>query len=94
VTRRTITILGATGSVGRSTLDLVARNPERFEVAALTAHKDVAGLAGLATRFGARLAVIGDPSLLGPLRDALAGTGIEAPTGPWPRSSAPRASSR
>ncbi|MEA3031824.1 MAG: 1-deoxy-D-xylulose-5-phosphate reductoisomerase [Sphingomonadales bacterium] len=81
VTRRTITILGATGSVGRSTLDLVARNPDRYEIAALTAHKDVAGLAGLASRFGARLAVIGDPSLLGALEDALAGTGIDAAAG-------------
>ena len=37
VTRRTISILGATGSVGTSTLDLVERSPERFEVVALTA---------------------------------------------------------
>jgi len=81
VTRRTITILGATGSVGRSTLDLVARDPERFEVVALTAHKDFAGLAALAVRFGARVAVIGEASLLGALRDALAGTGIEAAAG-------------
>ena len=79
--RRTITILGATGSVGRSTLDLVARNRERFEVVALTAHKDVAGLAELAARFGARLAVIGDSALLGPLQDALAGSGVEAAAG-------------
>ena len=48
VNRRTITILGATGSVGRSTLDLVARNRDRYEIVALTAHKDVAGLAELA----------------------------------------------
>ncbi|HEV2817441.1 MAG TPA: 1-deoxy-D-xylulose-5-phosphate reductoisomerase [Allosphingosinicella sp.] len=78
---RTITILGATGSVGRSTLDLVERDRERYEIVALTAHKDVAGLAGLARRCAARRAVIGDPSLLGALRDALAGTGIEAAAG-------------
>jgi len=78
---RTITILGATGSVGRSTLDLVERNREDYAIVALTAHKDVAGLAGLARRFAARQAVIGDPSLLGALRDALAGTGIEAGAG-------------
>jgi len=78
---RTITILGATGSVGRSTLDLVERNREGYDVVALTAHKDVAGLAGLARRFAARQAVIGDPALLGALRDALAGTGIEAGAG-------------
>ena len=81
ITPKTITILGATGSVGRSTLDLVERNRERYDVVALTAHKDVAGLAGLARRFAARQAVIGDPALLGALRDALAGTGIEAAAG-------------
>jgi 1-deoxy-D-xylulose-5-phosphate reductoisomerase len=81
VNRRTITILGATGSVGRSTLDLVARNRERYEIVALTAHKDVAGLAELAIRFGARLAVIGEPALLAPLQEALAGTAIRAASG-------------
>jgi 1-deoxy-D-xylulose-5-phosphate reductoisomerase len=81
VSRRKITILGATGSVGHSTLDLVARNRDRFEIVALTAYKDVAGLAKLAIRFGARLAVIGDPLLLDPLKDALAGTGILAAAG-------------
>jgi 1-deoxy-D-xylulose-5-phosphate reductoisomerase len=78
---RTVTILGATGSVGRSTLDLVARHPDRFELVALTAHRDVAGLAELARRFGARQAVIGDPALLGALRDALAGTDVAAAAG-------------
>jgi 1-deoxy-D-xylulose-5-phosphate reductoisomerase len=81
VKARTINILGATGSVGRSTLDLVARNRERYEVLALTAHTDVAGLAELARGFGARQAVIGDPSLLGALRDALAGSDVEAAAG-------------
>ena len=78
---RTVTILGATGSVGRSTLDLIARQPERFEVVALTAHKDVVGLAELARSVGARRAVIGDESLLGALRAALAGTDVEAAAG-------------
>ena len=41
---RRITVLGATGSIGRSTLDLVGRHPERYVVEALTAHRDVAGL--------------------------------------------------
>jgi len=78
---RSCTILGATGSVGRSTLDLIARDHGRFEVVALTAHRDVSGLAELATRFRPRQAVIGDATLLKPLRDALAGTGIEALAG-------------
>ena len=81
MTRRTITILGATGSVGRSTLDLIERNRDRYEIVALTAHKDVAGLAALAKRFAAKQAVIGDASLLAGLREALAGTGIEAAAG-------------
>ncbi|HYN46777.1 MAG TPA: 1-deoxy-D-xylulose-5-phosphate reductoisomerase [Allosphingosinicella sp.] len=81
MTRRTVTILGATGSVGRSTLDLIARAPGRFEIVALTAHKDVAGLAELAKSFGARHAVIGDPALLAALEEALAGTGIAASAG-------------
>ena len=79
---RTITILGATGSVGRSTLDLIAREPDRFEVVALTANSDVEGLAELARRFRPRQAVIGDAGLHGSLCDALAGTGIEAFAGP------------
>jgi 1-deoxy-D-xylulose-5-phosphate reductoisomerase len=79
--RRTVTILGATGSVGRSTLDLVERNSDRFEVLALTAHTDVKGLAGAARRAGAALAVIGEERLLPELKDALSGSGIEAAAG-------------
>lgn len=78
---RTVTILGATGSVGRSTLDLIGRAPGRFEVVALTAHRDVAGLAELAKGCRARRAVIGDASLHASLDEALAGTGIEAAAG-------------
>ena len=65
---RSLTILGATGSVGRSTLDLVERDRERYEVLAVTARSDVAGLAGAARRVGAARAVIADPDLLEPLR--------------------------
>ena len=78
---RSVTILGATGSVGRSTLDLIARAPDRFEMVALTAHRDVAGLAELARRHRPRLAVIGDSARHGELQSALAGTGIEAAAG-------------
>ena len=73
---RTVTILGATGSVGQSTLDLIERNAERYEVLALTARQDVAGLAAAARRVDAKRAVIAEESLLGALREALAGTGI------------------
>ncbi len=79
--RRSVAILGATGSVGRSTLDLIEREPERFEVLALTAHRDVEGLAAAARRVGAGRAVIADETLLEPLRAALAGSGAEAAAG-------------
>ena len=78
---RTVTIFGATGSVGASTLDLIARSPDDFAVAALTAQKDVAGLAKAAIAHNARLAVIGDERCYPALRDALAGTGIAAAAG-------------
>ena len=71
---RTVTILGATGSVGTSTLDLVEREPDRFRVRALTAHRDVDKLAAAARRTGAELAVIADEACLPALRAALAGT--------------------
>jgi 1-deoxy-D-xylulose-5-phosphate reductoisomerase len=81
VTRR-ISILGATGSIGRSTLDLVERSPERFEVVALTAQKNVAALAEAARRTGAKLAVIAEEGRLGELHDALHGSGCRAAAGP------------
>ena len=81
MTRRTISILGATGSVGGSTLDLIERTPDRFEVIALTAAKNVASLADAAIRTGAKLAVIDDHELLPELQDRLAGSGCRAATG-------------
>ena len=81
MTARTISILGATGSIGTSTLDLVEREPERFQVVALTAQRDVAGLAQAARRTGAQLAVIGDVSLHGALKAALSGTAIKVAAG-------------
>jgi len=78
---KSVTILGATGSVGTSTLDLVEREPEAFAVEALTAHRDVEGLAAAARRTGAKLAVIGEESLYQPLREALAGTDTECAAG-------------
>jgi 1-deoxy-D-xylulose-5-phosphate reductoisomerase len=80
VTRR-IAILGATGSIGKSTLDIVERSPDRFEVAAVTAATNVDALAAIAVRTGARFAVIADPSLLAKLRDLLAGSGCRAAAG-------------
>jgi len=79
--RRSVTILGATGSVGTSTLDLILREPDRFKVVALTAQTDVAGLAKAARATHAELAVIGDPTLYGALKDALEGTGTAVAAG-------------
>jgi 1-deoxy-D-xylulose-5-phosphate reductoisomerase len=72
--KRRIAILGATGSIGRSTLDLVERSPDRFEVVALTAQGNVEALADAARRTRAKLAVIADPGRLEELRAMLAGT--------------------
>ncbi|WP_424133927.1 1-deoxy-D-xylulose-5-phosphate reductoisomerase [Roseomonas chloroacetimidivorans] len=79
---RSITILGATGSVGRSTMALLEAAPEgAFAVEALVAGRDAVALAGAARRLRARVAVLADPAGLPALRDALAGTGIEAAAG-------------
>jgi 1-deoxy-D-xylulose-5-phosphate reductoisomerase len=61
--KQNVCILGATGSIGENTLDVIARNADRFRVVALTAHRNVARLAEQCARFEARLAVIADPSL-------------------------------
>ncbi len=76
-----VTILGATGSIGTSTVDLLRRAPGRYRVTALTARRDAGRLAALAREFGARLAVIADPNAYRELKDALAGSGIEAAAG-------------
>jgi 1-deoxy-D-xylulose-5-phosphate reductoisomerase len=76
--RRGVSILGATGSIGASALDVLARHPERFEVVALTAHRKVAELAQLCVRHRPRLAVIGEPTLEPALRDALRQAGADA----------------
>jgi 1-deoxy-D-xylulose-5-phosphate reductoisomerase len=78
---RRISVLGATGSVGESTLDLIGRNPAMFEVVALTANGNAAKLAELAHRHRAELAVVADESAFGELKERLAGSGIKAAAG-------------
>src|SRR5271170_5745810 len=80
-TPRSLTVLGSTGSVGCSTLDLVARAPERFAIEALTAGRNVKLLAEQAKAVRAKLAVIADPALYQELTARLAGTGIETAAG-------------
>ena len=78
---RGITILGATGSIGSSTIDLIKRNPERYRVEAVSARRNAAALAKIARALGARLAVVADPGSYDDLKNALAGSGIEAAAG-------------
>jgi 1-deoxy-D-xylulose-5-phosphate reductoisomerase len=78
---RSLSVLGATGSIGASTLDLVRRQPEAWRVVALTANGNAKALAELAREFKAEVAVVADESQLPALREALAGSGIEATGG-------------
>jgi 1-deoxy-D-xylulose-5-phosphate reductoisomerase len=78
---RRITVLGATGSVGTSTLSLIEENPGKYEVEALTANRDVDSLAATARRVGAKLAVVADPKYYAALKVALSGSGIEVAAG-------------
>jgi 1-deoxy-D-xylulose-5-phosphate reductoisomerase len=79
---RTVSILGATGSIGQSTLDLIRRAPVAYRVVALTGGQNIAQLAGDAIAVGAEIAVTADPARLDDLRAALAGSGVEAAAGP------------
>jgi len=78
---RRISILGATGSIGQSTIDLIRRDKQSYDVVALTGGRNIEQLARDAVELGAKLAVTCDPALYGSLRDRLAGTGIEAAAG-------------
>src|SRR4030088_179086 len=78
---RAVTVLGATGSIGDSTMDLLRASPDRYQVEALTANTNVPALAKLANEFGARFAAIADPDRLQELKDALAGTRTECGAG-------------
>jgi 1-deoxy-D-xylulose-5-phosphate reductoisomerase len=78
---RTVTVLGATGSIGASTLDLIERAPKQFKIKALTANQDAEKLAAAAIRTNAEYAIVADESALPALRDALAGTAVHARAG-------------
>jgi 1-deoxy-D-xylulose-5-phosphate reductoisomerase len=74
-------VLGATGSIGRSTLDLIGRSPENYEIVALTAATNAALLADMAIRHGAKRAVLASEAHFPELKQRLAGTGVEAAAG-------------
>ena len=78
---RSITLLGATGSIGTSTVDLIRRGGARYRVEAVTAHRNGTALGRLARELGARFAVVGDPAAYSDLKNALAGTNIETASG-------------
>src|SRR5262245_65177882 len=78
---RSVTILGATGSIGASTIDLIRRAPTRYRVEAVSAYRNAAALAKIARELGARFAAVGDPDCYGKLKEALAGSGVEAGAG-------------
>jgi len=78
---RRVSILGSTGSIGRSTVDLLLRNRESFTVEALTANHNAALLAEQARALDAHFAAVADPADYPALKDALAGSGIEAACG-------------
>ena len=77
-----VTVLGSTGSVGANTIDLIERNRNAYDVEALTANRNVTGLADQAIKLDARMAVVADPDCYLELKSALSGTGIEAAAGP------------
>jgi 1-deoxy-D-xylulose-5-phosphate reductoisomerase len=78
---RTITILGATGSIGASTVDLIRRESERFRVESISARRNAAALAKIAREVGARHAVVADPAAYQELKSALSGSRVEAAAG-------------
>src|ERR1700733_11738414 len=78
---RSITILGATGSIGASTIDLIRRNRGRFRVEAVTAARNAGALAKLARELNVGFAAVAAPSCYAELKSALAGSGIAAGAG-------------
>lgn len=78
---RKISIFGATGSIGQSTIDLIKRAPSAYEVVALTGGRNIAQLSADAITLGAELAVTAYEDQLPALQEALAGSGVEAAAG-------------
>ncbi len=78
---RRVSIFGATGSIGQSAIDLIAREPDKYQVVALTGGRNIAQLAKDARALRAEVAVTAFPEYLGDLQAALAGSGIAATAG-------------
>jgi 1-deoxy-D-xylulose-5-phosphate reductoisomerase len=78
---RSVTLLGATGSIGASTIDLLLQGRDHYRVEAVAAARNALRLAEIARKVGARFAAIADPSCYAELKEALAGSGIAAAAG-------------
>jgi 1-deoxy-D-xylulose-5-phosphate reductoisomerase len=78
---RSVTLLGATGSIGASTVDLLLHARARYRVEAVAASRNAGALAAIARKIGARFAAIADPSCYAELKEGLAGSGIAAAAG-------------
>jgi 1-deoxy-D-xylulose-5-phosphate reductoisomerase len=78
---RSLTILGATGSIGGSTADVVLAHKDEFRVEAVVGGRNAEALAAMAKRLGARFAALSDEAGAAALKDALSGSGIEAGAG-------------
>lgn len=77
-----VTLLGATGSVGRQSADVMRQHPDRFRTIALTANRNVGALAAMARELGAEFAAVGEADRYAALKDALSGSGIAVGAGP------------
>ena len=79
--RRSVTVLGATGSVGETTADLLAEAPDRFDVVALTGNANAAGMIAQAKRLRPEFVAMADPAAAAAVREGVAGTGITVGAG-------------
>src|SRR5215468_8894020 len=78
---RSVTILGATGSIGASTIDLLKREPSQYRLEAVCANRNADALARIARDLRARFAAVADENAYGMLKANLAGSGIEVAAG-------------
>ena len=90
---KNVAVLGATGSIGGNTLDVIARHPQRFRATVLTAHRQVEALVALCVGHRPALAVIADPALEGELARRLAAAGVRCDVASGPAAIAAAAAS-
>ncbi len=90
---KNVAVLGATGSIGGNTLDVIARHPQRFRASVLTAHRQVEALVALCVRHQPALAVIADPALEGELARRLTAAGVRCDVASGPAAIAAAAAS-